>query len=161
MVGCLMQHSFGSSRRRRRRFCEWHQSHQRSPEQIFGTQDLARTRFVGLLYMLKMVNSIGDRVGETEYKEIEDNHKVKQGMNKIGKSKHVMICLLMLLSTLGKAVGSSINGEVQLCARACVGALSVFQWLRDHVARATVTFGKEVQASLWPEHLYFQECERN
>ena len=155
-----------------------------------GTKNLSRKRFVGLLYMLKMVDAIGTRVGENEYKEIEEGYKMKQSMKKIGKSKDVRICLLMLLSTLDKAAGSTTEEKsyesgldwmwFTMCLCACIGALSICQWLRVYMTefmhgtsnsflkyvrelftvKVKVTFEKEAQASIGPEQLGLEKCEK-
>ena len=40
-----------------------------------------------------MVDSMGDRVGEEERREIEKEYQLKQGMKKFGKNKDLKICL--------------------------------------------------------------------
>ena len=42
-----------------------------------GTKNLAKKRLLGLLFMLKVVNAMSDRVGEEEYEELERNFQVK------------------------------------------------------------------------------------
>ena len=53
-----------------------------------------------------MVDSVGDRVGEQEFREIEEEHQLRQGMKKFGKNKDLRIGLLMLLTTINQ-VGST------------------------------------------------------
>ena len=64
-------------------------------------------------------------------------------MKKIGKSKDVRFCLLMLWPTLDKAAGSSMEEKnqeggldcwVTMCLCACVEALSICQWLRVYTS---------------------------
>ena len=47
-----------------------------------GAKNLAKKRLNGLLYVIHMVDAVGDRVGEQEYHEIEHNYQLKQGMKK-------------------------------------------------------------------------------
>ena len=76
-----------------------------------GTKNLPKKRLRGLQFMLHMVDSIGDRVGEPEFREIENEYQLKQGMKKFGKSKDFRIGLLMLLATIDKV--SSASTEVK------------------------------------------------
>ena len=79
-----------------------------------GTKNLPKKRLRGLQFMLHMVDAVGDRVGEQEFREIEEQHQMKQGMKKFGKSKDLRI-------------------GVMLCTLACIGALSLIRWIRDYI----------------------------
>ena len=103
-----------------------------------GTKNLPKKRLKGLQYMLHMVDAVGDRVGEQEFREIEEQHKMKQGLKKFGKTKDLRIGLLMLLATINK-VGSTPTEKKEpeesdwmwmlLCTFACFGALSLTRGL--------------------------------
>ena len=126
-----------------------------------GAKNLPKKRLRGLQYMLHLVDSVGDRVGEQEFREIEEEHQLRQGMKKFGKNKDLRIGLLMLLTTINQ-VGSTAT-EVKekdetdwiwmmLCSLACVGALSLASWLRSYTAEfldGTKAFIKEnVEATM-------------
>ena len=109
-----------------------------------GTKCLGKKRRKALLWMLNMVDAIGDRVGEEEFRELEEQRNLKQSVKKFGKSKDMRIGLLMLLSTLTRATGVPNEGEVQvheglewgwmtLCTCALLGALSLLRWLQVYV----------------------------
>ena len=78
-----------------------------------GTKCLSK-RHKALLWMLNMVDAIGDRVGEEEFRELEEQHNLKQSVKKFGKSKDMRIGLLMLLSTLTRATGMPSDGQVHV-----------------------------------------------
>eukprot|EP00913_Durusdinium_trenchii_P028090 g26336.t1 len=121
-----------------------------------------RKRLRGLQFMLRMVDAVGDRVGEQEFREIEEQHTVKQGVKKFGKSKDLRIGLLMLLATINK-VGSAPTeakeGEetswvwMMLCTLSCIGALSLIKWTRGYVSEfleGTKAFIREItKAMVW------------
>ena len=65
-----------------------------------GTKNLAKKRLLGLLYMLKMVNAVYDRIGEEEYEEIERTYQIKQSHKQIGNKKALRVCLLLLLANI-------------------------------------------------------------
>ena len=109
-----------------------------------GTKCLSKKRHKALLWMLNMVDAGGDRVGEEEFRELEEQHNLKQSVKEFGKSKDMRIGLLMLLSTLTRATGMPSEGEVHvhegldwgwmaLCACALIGALSLMSWLRAYM----------------------------
>ena len=107
-----------------------------------GTKNLPKKRLKGLQYMLHMVDAVGDRVGEQEFREIEEQHRVKQGMKKFGKSKDLRIGLLMLLATINKVGSTSTEKKepeegdwtwMMLCTLACIGALSLTRGLWNYV----------------------------
>ena len=50
-----------------------------------GANNLTKKRLFGLLYMMKVINSIGDRVGHEEFKEIEYEYQVKKATKKVLK----------------------------------------------------------------------------
>ena len=52
-----------------------------------GAKNLPKKRLRGLQYMLRMVDAVGDRVGEQEFLEIEEQRKMKQGMKKFGEKQ--------------------------------------------------------------------------
>ena len=94
--------------------------------------------------MLNVVDAVGDRVGEEEFHELEEQRNLKQSVKKFGKSKDMRIGLLMLLSTLTRATGMANEGEghvhegvdwgwMALCTCAVLGALSLMKWLRVYV----------------------------
>ena len=104
-----------------------------------GAKNLPKKRLRGLQFMLHMVDAVGDRVGEQEFREIEEQHTMKQGVKKFGKNKDLRIGLLMLLATINK--GGSTPTEAKegeetswvwmlLCtlSLACIGALSLIKW---------------------------------
>ena len=64
-----------------------------------GAKNLAKKRLNGLLYMIHMVDAVGDRVGEQEYHELEHNYQLKQGMKKLGK--------LLLLANIERSTAMS------------------------------------------------------
>ena len=61
--------------------------------------------------MLNVVDAVGDRVGEEEFHELEEQRNLKQSVKKFGKNKDMRIGLLMLLSTLTRATGTASDGE--------------------------------------------------
>eukprot|EP00913_Durusdinium_trenchii_P017460 g16408.t1 len=64
---------------------------------------------MGLLYMLKMVQHGGDRVGEEEYKELEHREQMKKGLKKVMKNKDLHIGLLLMMATMDQATDSKID----------------------------------------------------
>ena len=108
-----------------------------------GTKNLAKKRLLGLLYMLKMVNAVYDRIGEEEYEEIERTYQIKQSHKQIGNKKALTVCLLLLLANIEKASGASTEthaGEshfgwswMVFCMCALLGVLSICAWLRDFI----------------------------
>ena len=63
-----------------------------------GTKGLTRNRLFGLLYMLKMVNSAGDRVGHEEFREFEHRERMRTGTQRVLKNKNLHVGLIWLLS---------------------------------------------------------------
>ena len=111
-----------------------------------GTKSLTKKRLFGLLYMMKMIDAIGERVGREEYKEIEHQYQIKKGTKKLMKGgKDLRVGLLLLMASLDTVAGEQMNHETEpnaykfewwaliLCA--LIGALSVMQWLRCMVER--------------------------
>ena len=106
-----------------------------------GTKNLTRSRLFGLLFMLKMINSIGDRIGQQEFKDLEYKERMRKATRKIMKVKDLHVGLLMILSRLDEATGKDPGKEEEgydwswvvftLCA--LIGALSVAGWLRRYV----------------------------
>ena len=72
---------------------------------------LTRRRMLGLLYMLKVVQFGGERVGEEEYKELEHREQMKKGMKKVMQSKDLRVGLLMMMATMDQAAGNKIGEE--------------------------------------------------
>ena len=108
-----------------------------------GTKCLSKKRHKALLWMLNVVDAVGDRVGEEEFRELEEQHNLKQSVKKFGKNKDMRIGLLMLLSTLTRATGMASDGEGHvhegwdwLCVCAVLGALSLVKWLQVYVIKA-------------------------
>ena len=125
-----------------------------------GAKNLPKKRLRGLQYMLRMVDAVGDRVGEQEFLEIEEQHKMKQKMKKFGKSKDLRIGLLMRLAAINK-VGSTPteakeNEEtswvwMMMCTLACIGALSLTRWLWNYVhdfIDGTKAFIREIKKAM-------------
>ena len=127
-----------------------------------GTKGLTRNRLFGLLYMLKMINSAGDRVGFEEYKELEHRERMRKGTQKVLKNKNLHVGLIWLLSNLESVAGSpteEANNEEGdgwtwiLLMLVTNGALSLIEWLRQHLLKATgmtldyigVTFSKMIK----------------
>ena len=106
-----------------------------------GTKNLTRSRLFGLLFMLKMVNGIGDRIGQQEFKDLEYKERMRKATRKIMKVKDLHVGLLMVLSRLDEAAGKDPEKEEEgydwswmvftLCA--VIGALSIGAWLRRYV----------------------------
>ena len=59
-----------------------------------GAKNLAKKRLLGLLFMLKMVNVVNDRVGEEEFEDLERNYQAKKSERQIGNKKALRVCLL-------------------------------------------------------------------
>ena len=104
-----------------------------------GTKSLTKKRLLGLLYMMKFVDAVGDRVGTEEYKDLEYQYQIKKGTMKMMKSKDIRIGLLLLMARMNSVAGSPIEQEEKtgndygwwalvLCA--AIGALSTLSWLR-------------------------------
>ena len=107
-----------------------------------GTKNLAKKRLNGLLYMIHMVDAVGDRVGEQEYHELEHNYQLKQGMKTLGKGRDLRIGLLLLLANMERSTAMSTEekseshfdfGWALMCVCALMGALSLCKWLRDYL----------------------------
>ena len=108
-----------------------------------GTKNLAKKRLLGLLFMLKMVNVVNDRVGEEEFEDLERHYQVKNSQRQIGNKKALRVCLLLLLANLEKASGATMESYTEdshfgwswtvLCVCALFGVLSSFGWLRDFI----------------------------
>ena len=108
-----------------------------------GTENLAKKRLLGLLFMLKMVNVVNDRVGEEEFEDLERNYQVKNSQRQIGNQKALRVCLLLLLANLEKASGATMESYTEdshfgwswtiFCVCALFGVLSIFAWLRDFI----------------------------
>lgn len=127
-----------------------------------GAKGLTRNRLFGLLYMLKMINSAGDRVGFEEYKELEHRERMRKGTQKVLKNKNLHVGLIWLLSNLESVAGSpteEANNEEDdgwtwiWLMLVTIGALSLIEWLRQHLLKATgmtwdyigVTFSKMIK----------------
>ena len=115
-----------------------------------GTKALTKKRMMGLLYMLKMVQHGGDRVGEEEYKELEHREQMKKGLKKVMKNKDLHIGLLLMMATMDQATDSKIDEGADtdedkgwqwmifwLCA--ICGALGLTEWLRRNVIQRQFT----------------------
>ena len=107
-----------------------------------GTKGLTRSRLFGLLFMLKMIDGAGDRVGHEEYKELESRERMRKGTQKVLKNKNLHVGLIWLLSNLESAAGmktEEANDEEGdnwkwlwlLCAT--IGALSLVEWVRQYL----------------------------
>ena len=102
---------------------------------------------LGLLYMLKVIQYGGERVGEEEYKELEHREQMKKGMKKVMKNKDFHIGLLMMMATMDQAAGNKIGEEddegqgyqwMMLWCCALFGALGLMNWLRQHVPKKMI-----------------------
>lgn len=104
-------------------------------------KNLTRKRLLGLLYMIKMIDVIGDRVGYEEYKDLdlEYQYQIKRGAKKMMNSEDLRIGLLLLMASVSSVAGSSTEevekgstdfGWMMLVACAVIGALSTLRWLR-------------------------------
>ena len=111
-----------------------------------GAKGLTRNRLFGLLYMLKMVNSTGDRVGHEEYRELEHRERMRKGTQKVLKNKNLHVGLIWLLSNLQSVAGASTeeaNNEGSdswqwiwlFCT--LIAALSLIEWLQHHLPKVT------------------------
>ena len=121
-----------------------------------GTKTLPKKRLRGLLYMMGVIDAVGDRVGEEEFHEIEKEYQLKMSLKKFNKSKDLRIGLLMLMANLGKANGAPAEdgdhaeGKIEfgwwvLCLCACIGALSLCTWLRDYLNALFKGIGASMQ----------------
>ena len=117
-----------------------------------GTKSLTRRRLFGLLYMLKMVNSSGDRIGTEEFQELEHREQMKKGLKKVMKGKkELRIGLLMMMAKMDVAAGSRTNGKEgepesewlwwAFCSLALIGALSLMQWFRQGMMKNVMMKG--------------------
>ena len=109
-----------------------------------GTKGLTRSRLFGLLYMLKMVDGAGDRVGHEEYRELEHSERMRKGTQKVLKNKNLHVGLIWLPSNLESVAGApteEANSEGsdswQWIWLVCtvVGALSLIEWLRRYLPK--------------------------
>ena len=78
-----------------------------------GAKNLTRNRLFGFIFMLKMINSIGDRIGEDEFGEFEHKERMRKGTKKILKGKNLHVGLLLLLANLHEATGVDPEGHEQ------------------------------------------------
>ena len=74
-----------------------------------GTKGLTRSRLFGLLFMLKMIDGAGDRVGHDEYKELEHRERMRKGTQKVLKNKNLHVGLIWLLSNLESVAGMKVE----------------------------------------------------
>ena len=104
-----------------------------------GTKSLTRKRLLALLYMMKFVDAVGDRVGTEEYNDLEHQYQIKKGAKKMMKSKDIRIGLLLLMANMNSVAGSQVATEEKASADygwwalvfcAVIGALSTLSWLR-------------------------------
>ena len=104
-----------------------------------GAKNLPKKRLRGLLqYMIHMVDAVGDCVGEQEFRETEKEYQLKQGVKKFGKSEDLRIGLLMINKVGSTSTEVKEDDEtdwtwMMLCTCACIGALSLFSWLRNYM----------------------------
>ena len=61
-----------------------------------GAKNLTRKRLFGLLYMLKMIDVVGGRVGHEEYTDLEYQYQTRRGAKKMMNSKDIRKGLLLL-----------------------------------------------------------------
>ena len=133
-----------------------------------GAKNLPKKRLRGLQYMLHMVDSVGDCMGEPEFREIEKEYQLKQGVKKFGKSKDFRIGLLMLLATIDKVNSASTEVKedeksdwiwMMLCTSSCIGALSLINWLKNYIHEfldGTKAYIKEnVRAVIQTKEIYW------
>ena len=104
-----------------------------------GTKSLTRKRLLALLYMMKFVDAVGDRVGTEEYNDLEYQYQIRKGAKKMMKSKDIRIGLLLLMANMNSVAGSQTEAEEKsstdygwwaLVFCAVIGALSTLRWLR-------------------------------
>ena len=139
-----------------------------------GTKSLTRRRLFGLLYMLKMVDSSGDKIGREEFQEMEHREQMKRGLKKVMKGKKDLhIGLLMMMANMEMAAGSKVNGkddEVEnewswwaFCSLALIGALSLVHWLRhglvQRALKKRLDFMNEVIKTMITEYVNYKEDE--
>ena len=60
-----------------------------------GAKNLPKKRLRGLLYMMGVIDAVGDRVGEEEFHEIDKEYQMKMSRKKFNKSKDLRIGLCM------------------------------------------------------------------
>ena len=140
-----------------------------------GTKSLTRRRLFGLLYMLKMVDSSGDRIGREEFQEMEHREQMKRGLKKAMKGKKDLhIGLLMMMANMEMAAGSKVNGkddEVEnewswwaFCSLALIGALSLVHWLRQgfvqYALRKCLHFMNEIIETAIMKYMNYKEDEK-
>ena len=112
-----------------------------------GAKALTKRRMLGLLYMLKVIQYGGERVGEEECRELEHREQMKRGMKRVWKSKDLRVGLLMMMATMDQAAGNKIGEEedeeqghqwmVFWCC-ALLGALGLMNWVRQHVLKKMI-----------------------
>ena len=61
-----------------------------------GAKNLTRKRLFGLLYILKMIDVVGGRVGHEEYTDLEYQYQTRRGAKKMMNSKDIRKGLLLL-----------------------------------------------------------------
>ena len=107
-----------------------------------GTKNLTRSRLYGLLFMLKTINNVGERIGQQEFKDLEYKERMRKATKKIMKVKDPHVGMLMILSRLDEVAGKdpeeAASGSYDwswmifsLCA--LCGALSIAGWLRRNM----------------------------
>lgn len=104
-------------------------------------------KICSLLCVIHMVDSMGDRVGEEERREIEKEYQLKQGMKKFGKNKDLKICLPVQVGGTSTKVREKKREEKNMdwnwMVRGCSGALGLCSWLRtflNEFFKGTVAF---------------------
>ena len=113
-----------------------------------GTKGLTRNRLFGLLYMIKMIDGAGDRVGQEEYKELEHRERMRKGTQKVLKNKNLHVGLIWLLSNLESVAGAPTTEADDeegdswkwiwlICV--IVGALSLIEWLRHYMVMKVIS----------------------
>ena len=106
-----------------------------------GTKNLTRSRLYGLLYMLKMIDSTGERIGFQEFKDLEHKERMRKATKKVMKVKDLHVGLLMILSRLDEVAGTDLEEKEEnydwswmiLLICALCGALSIAGWLRYYM----------------------------
>ena len=74
-----------------------------------GTKNLTRSRLYELLYMLKVVDSTGERIGLQEFKDLEYKERMRKATRKIMKVKDLRVGLLMIMSRLDEVAGTDLK----------------------------------------------------
>ena len=106
-----------------------------------GTKNLTRSRLYGLLFMMKMINSLGERIGKQEFMDLEYKERMRKATKKIMKVKDMHVGMLMILSRLGEVAGEPTEEEAKgydwswivFTACAVCGAWSIAGWLRRNI----------------------------